>query len=283
MPDATAGRPHSHIHEHVHSHRPGEAVDHAHGHDAPSATEPSLDGARVEASVEIDHLHFAYPDGFEALRGVDLVLRTGEKVALVGPNGAGKSTLMLHLNGIHMPTHGTVRVAGMPVEPATLGRVRAEVGMVFQDPDDQLFSPTVFDDVAFGPLHMGIDPNEIHVRVERALAAVGLPGFERRLPHHLSLGQRKRVAIATVLSMDPSLLVFDEPSAGLDPRGRRELIHLLASLPQTMLVSTHDMRLVAEVFGRAVVMDDGRIVADGPTESILADDALLEAHGLERP
>jgi cobalt transport protein ATP-binding subunit len=234
-------------------------------------------------SIEVEHLHFRYPDGFEALRGVDLRLGSGEKAALVGPNGAGKSTFMLHLNGIHLPSHGRVRVAGMDVERSTLGRVRAAVGLVFQDPDDQLFSPTVFDDVAFGPLHMGIDPDEIHDRVEQALAAVGLAGFERRLPHHLSLGQRKRAALATVLSMDPGILVFDEPSAGLDPRGRRELIGLLRELPQTMLVSTHDMRLVAEVFPRTIVMDDGLVVADGDTTSVLADDALLNAHGLERP
>jgi energy-coupling factor transporter ATP-binding protein EcfA2 len=169
------------------------------------------------------------------------------------------------------------------VERASLRRIRAAVGIVFQDPDDQLFSPTVFDDVAFGPLHMGVPEAEIHGRVERALASVGMAGFERRLPHHLSLGQRKRVALATVLSMDPSLLVFDEPSAGLDPRGRRELIGLLQGLEQTMLVSTHDMRLVAEVFPRVVVMDDGRIVADGPTDAVLSDDALMLAHGLERP
>ncbi|MEI8334714.1 MAG: ATP-binding cassette domain-containing protein [Chloroflexota bacterium] len=233
--------------------------------------------------IEVEHLHYAYPDGFEALKGIDLAVAHGEKVALVGPNGAGKSTLMLHLNGINTPAHGTVRVAGMTVDRSTVRRVRAEVGIVFQDPDDQLFSPTVFDDVAFGPLHMGIPEAEIHARVDRALAAVGMAGFERRLPHHLSLGQRKRVAIATVLSMDPSVLVLDEPSAGLDPRGRRGLIRLLLELPQTMLVSTHDMRLVAEVFPRVVVMDDGRVVADGPTDAILADDALLEAHGLERP
>ena len=157
------------------------------------------------------------------------------------------------------------------------------VGLVFQDPDDQLFSPTVFEDVAFGPLHMGAPEAEIHGRVERALAAVGMTGFERRMPHRLSLGQRKRIALATVLSMDPGVLVFDEPSAGLDPRGRRELIGVLRGLSQTMLVSTHDMRLVADVFPRTVVMDDGRIVADGPTGTILGDDRLLEAHGLERP
>jgi cobalt/nickel transport system ATP-binding protein len=233
--------------------------------------------------VEVEHLHFTYPDGFEALKGIDLRIDRGEKVALVGPNGAGKSTFMLHLNGINLPSHGVVRIDGVPVDRATLKRIRARVGLVFQDPDDQLFSPTVFDDVAFGPLHMGIPRDEIHQRVERALAAVGMAGFGRWLPHHLSIGQRKRVALATVLSMDPELLVFDEPSSGLDPRGRRELIRLLRSLPQTVLVSTHDMRLVAEVFPRTIVMDDGQIVADGPTTRVLSDDALLRAHGLERP
>jgi energy-coupling factor transporter ATP-binding protein EcfA2 len=154
---------------------------------------------------------------------------------------------------------------------------------VFQDPDDQLFSPSVFEDVAFGPIHMGRPADEVHDRVERALAAVGMSGFERRIPHHLSLGQRKRVALATVLSMDPTVLAFDEPSAGLDPRGRRELIRLLRGLEQTLVVSTHDMRLVAEVFGRTIVMDSGLIVADGPTPTILSDQVLLEAHGLEAP
>jgi cobalt transport protein ATP-binding subunit len=231
----------------------------------------------------MEHVHYAYPDGFEALHGVSLRVPRGEKVALVGPNGAGKSTLMLHLNGIHLPAHGTVRIGGTVVDRKSVRRIRAEVGLVFQDPDDQLFSPTVFEDVAFGPLHMGVSEVEIHDRVERALAAVGMTGFERRLPHRLSLGQRKRVALATVLSMDPSVLVFDEPSAGLDPRGRRELIALLRSLDQTLIVSSHDMKLVAEVFPRVVVMDDGLIVGDGPTAELLADDAFLETHGLERP
>jgi cobalt transport protein ATP-binding subunit len=233
--------------------------------------------------IDLEHVHFSYPDGFEALHGVSLQVARGEKVALVGPNGAGKSTLMLHLNGIHQPTHGTVRIGGTLVDRKSVKRIRAEVGLVFQDPDDQLFSPTVFEDVAFGPLHMGVRDAEIHERVERALAAVGMSGFERRLPHRLSLGQRKRVALATVLSMDPSVLVFDEPSAGLDPRGRRELIALLRTLGQTLIVSSHDMKLVAEVFPRVVVMDGGLVVGDGPTDAILADDALLEAHGLERP
>jgi cobalt transport protein ATP-binding subunit len=278
------------VHVHLHEHGIGspDSVTHEHAH-VPGA----LHGVPLEAPappeevagrwVDVEHLHYAYPDGFEALLGVSLRIARGEKVALVGPNGAGKSTLMLHLNGINTPAHGSVRIGGTLVDRKTVKRIRAEVGLVFQDPDDQLFSPTVFEDVAFGPLHMGVPEVEIHDRVERALAAVGMTGFERRLPHRLSLGQRKRVALATVLSMDPSVLVFDEPSAGLDPRGRRELIALLRSLDQTMLVSTHDMRLVAEVFPRVVVMDDGRIVGDGPTAEILTDDAFLEAHGLERP
>jgi cobalt transport protein ATP-binding subunit len=270
-------------HSHAHEHADGTA--HEHPHEDPSRPQagPPDSAEGVARWVDIEHLHFAYPDGFEALKGVDLVMARGEKVALVGPNGAGKSTFMLHLNGINTPAHGSVRIGGTLVERASLRRIRAAVGIVFQDPDDQLFSPTVFDDVAFGPLHMGVPEAEIHGRVERALASVGMAGFERRLPHHLSLGQRKRVALATVLSMDPSVLVFDEPSAGLDPRGRRELIGLLQGLDQTMLVSTHDMRLVAEVFPRVVVMDDGRIVADGPTDAVLSDDALLLSHGLERP
>ncbi len=275
----------THDHEHDHRHDHGDGVDHAHRHvhEHADPLPPPTDAELSARWVELEHVHFAYPDGFEALHGVDLRLGRGEKVALVGPNGAGKSTLMLHLNGIHAPSHGTVRVGGTVVDRSTVKHIRAEVGLVFQDPDDQLFSPTVFEDVAFGPIHLGYPVEEIHERVERALAAVGMTGFERRLPHRLSLGQRKRVALATVLSMDPSVLVFDEPSAGLDPRGRRELIRLLADLDQTLLVSTHDMRLVAEVFPRTVVMDDGRIVADGSTETLLADDALLHAHGLERP
>jgi cobalt transport protein ATP-binding subunit len=267
----------THVHAHSHAHDHG-LEEHAHAHDAVPTPEPA-----PAASVEIEHLHFRYPDGYEALHGLDLRIGAGEKVALVGPNGAGKSTLMLHLNGIHEPSHGVVRVGGTVVDRSSVRRIRAKVGLVFQDPDDQLFSPTVFEDVAFGPLHMGMPEADIHGRVERALEAVGMAGFERRIPHRLSLGQRKRVALATVLSMDPEVLVFDEPSAGLDPRGRRELIGILEGLTQTLLVSTHDMRLVEEVFPRTVVMDDGRIVADGPTGAILGDEKFLHAHGLERP
>jgi cobalt/nickel transport system ATP-binding protein len=270
-----------HEHEHAHEGELPHAHPHAHEPSVPAA--PPADGEAARGTVDLQHVHFRYPDGFEALRGVDVHIASGEKVALVGPNGAGKSTLMLQLNGTLRPEHGSVRVAGMAVNKDTIRRVRAEVGLVFQDPDDQLFSPTVFDDVAFGPLHMGLPADEVHRRVERALVAVGMAAFAHRVPHRMSLGQRKRVALATVLSMDPSILVFDEPSAGLDPRGRRELIRLLRTLDQTMLVSTHDMRLVAEVFPRTVVMDDGLVVADGPTGEILADAALLEAHGLEAP
>jgi cobalt transport protein ATP-binding subunit len=273
-----------HDHRHRHDHGDGHVHDHRHAHDhaQPTAGEGG-DAALHERWIELEHLHFAYPDGYEALKGIDLRIAQGEKVALVGPNGAGKSTLLLHLNGIHAPSHGTVRVGGTVVDRTTVKRVRADVGLVFQDPDDQLFSPTVFEDVAFGPIHLGRPADEIHGRVERALAAVGMSGFERRLPHRLSLGQRKRVALATVLSMDPSVLVFDEPSAGLDPRGRRELIDLLRTLDQTLIVSTHDMRLVEEIFPRMIVMDGGVIVADGTTKRILADADLLARHGLERP
>jgi cobalt/nickel transport system ATP-binding protein len=233
-------------------------------------------------ALRVMDLSFAYPDGRAALHGVSLELRQGEKVALVGPNGAGKSTLMLHLNGI-LRGHGEIEVAGLPLVAANLPRIRAKVGLVFQNPDDQLFSPTVLDDVAYGPLHMGLLQAEVRARSLRALAQVGMDGYAERLSHHLSVGEKKRVAVATVLSMDPELLVFDEPTAGLDPRARRSLVGLLGELPHTMLVSTHDMRLVEALFERTVVMDDGRVVFDGPTTELLADGTRLEAHGLERP
>ncbi len=234
-------------------------------------------------TIHVDELSFHYPDGHQALDGVSLFIAPGEKVALVGPNGAGKSTLMLHLNGIIRPTGGRVTLGGLEVKEANLGQVRAWAGLVFQDPDDQLFSPTVFDDVAFGPLHMARPAAEVRQRVEKALAAVHMSDYGHRLSHHLSMGEKKRIAIATVLAMDPLVLVLDEPTAGLDPRARRSLIRLLDELPQTMLVATHDMRMVDELFPRMVVMDRGRVVADGPTQSLMQDNALLEAHGLERP
>ncbi len=230
----------------------------------------------------IDNLHFAYPDGRVALRGVSLRIARGEKVALAGPNGAGKSTLLLHLNGV-LRGNGRIEVAGMPINERTLPQVRARVGLVFQNPDDQLFSPTVFEDVAFGPLHMGLAAGEVRARVERALAMVGMSVYQDRHPYHLSMGEKKRIAIATVLAMEPEILAFDEPSAGLDPRARRGLINLLRDLPLTMLVSTHDMAMAPELFNRMVIMDEGRIVADGSVATLLADQALLETHGLEAP
>ncbi|WP_276522329.1 energy-coupling factor ABC transporter ATP-binding protein [Kallotenue papyrolyticum] len=232
-------------------------------------------------AVVVDGVSFTYPNGYQALHNIELSVAPGEKVALVGANGAGKSTLLLHLNGVLGQLDGRVRIAGLPVIRASLRRVRALVGLVFQDPDDQLFSPTVFDDVAFGPLHMGLPEAEVRARVARALAQVGMQGYEARMPHHLSLGQRKRVALATVLAMDPAVLALDEPSAGLDPRARRGLITLLRALPQTLLVATHDLRLVAEILPRAVVLDAGRVAYDGPSARLLNDTALLERFGLE--
>jgi cobalt transport protein ATP-binding subunit len=236
----------------------------------------------AEPIIRIETLSFAYPDGRRALTNIDLEVHDGEKVAVVGPNGAGKSTLLLHLNGI-LRGDGRVRVAGLGVDDKTVRAVRRKVGLVFQDPDDQLFSPTVFEDVAFGPLHMGLPEDEVRARVRRALAAVGMSGHENHIPHHLSLGERKRISIATVLSMDPAILVFDEPSAGLDPRARRDLIRLLQGLAQTILVASHDMRLVWDLCPRTVILDGGRLVADGVTRDLLRDAALMERHGLETP
>ncbi len=233
-------------------------------------------------SIEVDNLFYSYPDGHAALYDVSLQIAPGEKVALVGPNGAGKSTLMLHLNGILSGT-GSVRVCGLDVIQKNFSRVRACIGLVFQNPDDQLFSPTVFDDVAFGPLYQGLGAQETTKRVDAALEAVRMGGYAGRVSHHLSVGEKKRIAIATVLSMNPEALALDEPTAGLDPRARRTLIHLLRDLPITMLVSTHDMALVRELFPRTIVMDEGRVVADGLTMEILENEALLTAHGLEKP
>jgi cobalt/nickel transport system ATP-binding protein len=233
-------------------------------------------------ALRIERLSFAYPDGHPALHDVTLEVRQGEKVAIVGPNGAGKSTLILHLNGI-LTGKGTVQVCGLDVAKPNLGKVRGLVGMVFQLPDDQLFSPTVFDDVAFGPLYQGLPEAEVRARVAQALAAVGMAEYVHRVSHHLSVGEKKRIAVATVLSMQPEVLVLDEPSAGLDPRARRGLINLLRDLPQTILVTTHDLPLVRDLCPRTVIMDGGSIVADGRTADILADEELLTAHGLEMP
>jgi cobalt/nickel transport system ATP-binding protein len=234
-------------------------------------------------TIKVKDLSFAYPDGHRALDHISLSIAPDEKVALVGPNGAGKSTLMLHLNGILRSQDGQVCVGGLEVTEQHLGQIRAWVGLVFQNPDDQLFSPRVFDDVAFGPLHMGLPEDEVRRHVTDALAAVGMSDYAGRISHHLSLGEKKRIAIASVLSMSPLIMVLDEPSAGLDPRARRGLINLLRDMQRTMLIATHDIRMVQELTPRTIVLDEGRMVADGDTAAILADQALLEAHGLERP
>ncbi len=236
--------------------------------------------------LQIEQFSFHYANGRLALDRVSLRGEAGERIGLVGPNGAGKSTLLGHLNGVlydERLMQGRLAVAGLELSRRNLRAVRARVGLVFQNPDDQLFSTTVFDDVAFGPLHLGRPPEQVRQQVAWALAQVGMAGAEERMPHHLSLGERKRVAIATVLAMPTELLALDEPTAGLDPRGRRELVALLRTLPQALLVATHDMRLVWELCPRTVVLDGGRIVADGPTEELLQDAALLERHGLESP
>jgi len=237
-------------------------------------------------ALTIERLGYRYPDGTEALREVSLALEEGERVGVIGPNGAGKSTLLLHLNGLlpeHPPPSPSVRVFGTPVAEPHLKKIRARVGLLFQDPDDQLFCPTVFEDVAFGPQQWGIAGKELEARVARALEQVGLQGFEERLPHHLSRGEKRRVCLAGLLACDARLLALDEPTSDLDPRGRRELKELLRNLPIAQIIATHDLELVVEVCSRAVVLDQGAVVAAGPTVEILNNEALMLAHGLERP
>jgi cobalt transport protein ATP-binding subunit len=233
-------------------------------------------------AVAIEDLRYAYPDGTEALRGVDLTVDPGEAVAIIGPNGAGKSTLLLHLNGI-LRGEGSIRVLGIPLEDRTIREIRRRVGIVFQDPEDQLFLSRVADDVAFGPANMGLSRPEIELRVTEALAAVGMEDFAERQAHHLSFGEKKRVATATVLAMRPDVLVLDEPTSNLDPKARRRLITILNELPVTKIIVTHDLPSAYELCTRAVVLCGGRVTADGPIGDILADTALLEANDLELP
>ncbi len=229
--------------------------------------------------VEIRDLSFSYPDGRQALKEICLDIYEGDQVALIGPNGAGKSTLLLHFNGI-LKGNGAARVFGLPLNGNGLKSIRRRVGLVFQDPEDQLFSPTVFDDVAFGPINMGLSPEEVHQQVTRALNWVGMKGYEQRSPHHLSLGEKKRIALATVLSMNPELLVLDEPTSNLDPRGKWSLIRLLHQLPATKIIASHDLELVKALCHRAILMDEGKVVADDLTSRLLSDFPLLEKHGL---
>jgi cobalt/nickel transport system ATP-binding protein len=232
--------------------------------------------------VHASGLSYAYPNGHAALTGIDLHVDHGERVAVLGPNGAGKTTLMLHLNGL-MHGAGYLEVAGIEVGPKTLADLRLRVGLVFQDPDDQLFMPTVEEDVAFGPLNMDLSPDEVRQRIAEGLRVVRMEHAAQRAPYQLSMGERRRVAIATVLAMRPQLLVLDEPSANLDPRARRELLDVLERVERTMLVTTHDLPLAAELCERAVVLAGGRVVADGPCREILADPDLLADNDLELP
>jgi cobalt/nickel transport system ATP-binding protein len=236
----------------------------------------------MDEIIRLNNLTYAYPDGRRALDGVNLAVRRGESLALIGPNGAGKSTLLLHLNGI-LPGEGRVAVNGEIITESNLKEVRRTVGLVFQNPDDQLFSATVFDDIAFGPLNLGWPEERVRAAVREALEKVGLAGFGERAPHHLSFGERKRVAIASVIVMDPQVVVMDEPGSNLDPRGKWRLIELLRSLPVTRIIATHDLELVDALCGRVVVLDAGRIVADGPAAEILENRPLLTAHGLAGP
>lgn len=234
-------------------------------------------------SLRIAGLAFAYPDGHQALFGVNLEIAKGERVALLGPNGAGKTTLVLHLNGLLSGGVGIVEVAGLTVEKPNFPEIRRRVGVVFQDPDDQLFMPTVRDDVAFGPANMGLTGSELDTRVDEALEQVAMSEFADRPPHHLSFGQRRRVAVATVLAMHPEILVLDEPSSNLDPASRRELADILRGLDITLFMVTHDLPYALELCPRSVVLSEGVVVADGPTRDILLNDELMRANRLELP
>ena len=233
--------------------------------------------------LDVRDLAFAYPDGHQALFGVDLQVQRGERVAVLGPNGAGKTTLVLHLNGILQPGAGTVSVSGLPVVKDNLAEIRRRVGIVFQDPDDQLFMGSVRDDVAFGPRNLGVRGAELDRQVMIALDMVGMADFADRPPHHLSFGQRRRVAVATVLVMEPEIIVLDEPSSNLDPASRRELADILTGLDVTLMMVTHDLPYALQLCPRAIVLSDGIVAAEGSTFDILTDDALMKSHRLELP
>lgn len=237
----------------------------------------------AEYAVRITRLNYTYPDGTKALEGVDLDVRSGERVAIVGPSGAGKSTLLLHLNGI-LPGNAAVRIMDQTLKQDNLKQIRRQVGLVFQDPNDQLFCPTVFEDIAFGPLNLSVPADEIPRRVAKALRDVGLDQSIRfRSSHHLSLGERRRVSLAAVLAMEPAILAMDEPTGNLDPRNRRHLMEVVSGITATLIVATHDLELVLDLCPRAVLMDRGKVWADGETRRLLSDAQLMETHGLEVP
>lgn len=233
--------------------------------------------------VEVQDLEHTYADGAHAVRGLSFRIHHGESVAVVGANGAGKSTLLLHLNGCLTPQSGTVRIGDFPLTKETVGTIRRTVGMIFQDPDDQLFMPTVYDDVAFGPLNLGLPAADVEQRVRQALRLTGTEHLSRRPPYKLSGGEKRAVAIATVLAMSPDILVMDEPSSNLDPRARRSLIQLLAGFTHTKIIATHDLDLVLDLCERTIVLSEGKIMADGPTLAIFRNDRLLDESHLEKP
>ena len=233
--------------------------------------------------IEADNLCYIYPDGTPALDGISFRITHGESVAVVGANGAGKSTLLLHLSGCLPASSGSLRIGDYTVTRKTIDEVHRSVGMVFQDPDDQLFMPTVFDDVAFAPRNLGLNENEAAERVKAALALVNMSHLEKRQPYKLSAGEKRSVAIATVLSIRPDILLMDEPAANLDPANRRSLINLLLTFEHTKIIATHDLNMALDVCGRTIVIHKGRIAADGPTDKILSDSELLTKCSLEPP
>lgn len=233
--------------------------------------------------VQVDNLTHTYADGTAAVRGISFRIHHGESVAVVGANGAGKSTLLLHLNGYLPPQNGTVRIGDFPLTKETVKEIRKTVGMIFQDPDDQLFMPTVFDDVAFGPLNLGLPAAEVERRVGEALTRVGAGHLRERPPYKLSGGEKRAVAIASVLAMSPDILVMDEPTSNLDPRARRQLIELLRGFHHTKIIATHDLDMVLDLCERTIVIHDGRVTADGPTLDIFNDERLLGESHLEKP
>jgi len=233
----------------------------------------------LEEVIKIQNLSFSYPDGRQVLDNINLTISRGDIVAIIGPNGAGKSTLLQHLNGI-IHSNGAIQILGETISKSNIRQIRSKVGIVFQNPDDQLFSPTVFDDVAFGPINIGYDKEKVHNMVVEALEQVGMSGFEQRSPHHLSLGEKKRIAIATVLSMSPEVLVFDEPTSNLDPRAKWSIMQLFRQLPATKIIATHDLEMVRVLCPRTIIIHQGKVVADGKTDKILADEELLQNNGL---
>lgn len=236
----------------------------------------------MEKAVEIRELNFTYPDGKPALNNINLDVFNGETIGIIGPNGAGKTTLLLHFNGILKGT-GMIKIFGIEVNSKNLKEIRKKVGLVFQNPDDQLFSQTVFDDVAFGPINMGFDKESVITRVKGSLDYVNMSGFEEKHPYHLSVGEKKKISIATILSMEPEIFVLDEPTGELDPRSKRNIINILKNIKSTKIIATHDLELVLEICNRVFLLDNGSIVSFGETKSILSNKELLEPHGLEVP